>query len=412
MKNCIYPIIFLCLAACDQGAENNDPNRKATPYAPLELSTVQQSMANVNTTFSLNLFKEVAAEKPTENLFLSPISASYALNMTLNGATGNTLTEMRNVLGLDNYTQNEVNDFYRKLTTYLQEADGETILGLANSIWIKNGFPVQTDFINVNKDNYAAEVRTADFNSATLRTVNQWVSDKTYGHIPNILDNISEDDVMYLINALYFDGVWKVPFTIAPNRDFTNQDGTQSKIDMLTGDKRSDAYYADDNLQMVQLNYGNGTYSMVILLPNDDLTLQKTTALLTADNWKKWTANAGYSNKVNVKFPKLNLNYEQALIEPLEALGMKDAFDPNQANFANLTTTTGFYISKALQKMTLKVDEKGTTATASTVIIGGSTSAGPSKNETVDFIVDKPFLYAIKENSTQTILFIGSVKKL
>ncbi|MDR0890985.1 MAG: serpin family protein, partial [Mediterranea sp.] len=274
MKNCIYPIIFLCLAACDQGAEDNNPNRKATPYAPLELTSVQQSMADVNTTFSLNLFKEVAAEKPTENLFLSPISASYALNMTANGAAGNTLTEMKNVLGLDSYTQNEVNDFYRKLTTYLQKADGETILGLANSIWVKTGYPVQSDFINVNKDNYSAEVRTADFNSATLKAINQWVSDKTYGHIPNMLDKISENDVMYLINALYFDGVWKVPFTTTPNRDFTNQDGSKSKVNMLTGDKRSDPYYADDDLQMVQLNYGNGTYSMVLLLPNDDPTLQ------------------------------------------------------------------------------------------------------------------------------------------
>ncbi|MDR0891512.1 MAG: serpin family protein, partial [Mediterranea sp.] len=148
------------------------------------------------------------------------------------------------------------------------------------------------------------------------------------------------------------------------------------------------------------------------LLPNDDPTLQKTTALLTAENWKKWTANADRSVKVNVKFPKLTLSYEQNLIEPLKALGMKDAFNPNQANFANLTTAVGFYISEALQKTTLKVDEKGTTVTASTVITGGSTAPGPDFNKTVDFIVDKPFLYAIKENSTQTILFIGSVKKL
>ncbi|MDR0891510.1 MAG: serpin family protein [Mediterranea sp.] len=412
MKNCIYPIIFLCLAACDQGAEDNNSNRKATPYAPLELSTVQQSMADANTTSSLNLFKEVAAEKPTENLFLSPISASYALNMTANGAAGNTLTEMRNVLGLDGYKQNGVNDFYRKLTTYLQEADGETILGLANSIWVRTGYPVQSDFINVNKDNYAAEVRTADFNSTTLKAINQWVNDKTYGHIPNMLDKISENDVMYLINALYFDGVWKVPFTTTPNKDFTNQDGSQSKVNMLTGDKRSDPYYADDDLQMVQLNYGNGTYSMVLLLPNDDPTLQKTTALLTAENWKKWTMGANYSVKVNVKFPKLDLSYEQTLDEPLKMLGMKDAFAPNQANFANLATSNNFCISKVLQKTTLKVDEKGTTATASTVVIGMDTSAGPDFSETVDFIVDKPFLYAIKENSTQTILFIGSVKKL
>ncbi|MDR0892101.1 MAG: serpin family protein [Mediterranea sp.] len=429
MKAIYLLFIASCLAACDQSlnedkeiatevptvdVEDTDsvtpqlPERTTTPLIPLELSPAEQAMAEGNNTFAFELFKEVNRVNKETNTFLSPLSASYALNMVSNGAAGKTLAEMQTVLSLAGHTQSEINDFYKKLTSYLSTADGQTILGIANSIWLSEGFPVLPAFVDVNKDSYSAEVHDVHFNEATLKAINQWVNDKTYGCIPKILDQLGGDS--YLINALYFNGVWQNPFGSEPG-DFINNDGSSVPVTMLknTG---TYSYYADNALQIVELPYGNGTYSMVLLLPKDDPTLEKTIASLTPDNWNQWMNGIKNGYYIHVELPTFELSYDKVLNQPLRTLGMAEAFS-STADFSKMSPVKPLYISMVLQKSYIKVDEYGTTAAAVTTIgMWGSSGQPTTLPEPIDFIANKPFLYAIKENSTQTILFLGNMEKL
>ncbi|MDR0892100.1 MAG: serpin family protein [Mediterranea sp.] len=428
MKAIHLLFITSCLVACNQSLNEDKeittevptadvedtnpvtpqlPERTTTPLMPLELSPAEQTLAEGSNTFAFELFKEVVKEDKKANTFLSPLSASYALNMASNGAVGNTLTEMQTALSLAGHTQSEINDFYKKLTSYLSTADGQTILGIANSIWLREGFPVLPAFVDVNKDSYSAEVRDVPFNEATLKAINQWVNDKTYGCIPKILDQLP--GTFCLINALYFDGLWKNPCGTKLG-NFTSQNGSISQVEML---KTTDyySYYADNNLQVVELPYGNGAFSMVLLLPKDDPTLERTTALLTPDNWNRWMNGVTLTDLIHVEFPAFELRYEKTLNDDLSALGMRDAFS-SRADFSKLSTSP-LSISMILQKSYIKVNEYGTTAAAVTVVGDFGFSGQPTTlPEPIDFIVNKPFLYAIKENSTQTILFIGNIGKL
>ncbi|MDR0937867.1 MAG: serpin family protein [Mediterranea sp.] len=412
MKKTIYPILFaatlLLAGACSnddtQGTEQPIP----TPYYPLELSTAERQIAQSNNEFAVRLFSEVAKSEQGENLFISPLSASYALAMLTNGANGNTLDELKMALGFADASLEEMNAFYRKLTDYLKNADGQSQFGIANSIWLNKGFEALPAFIATNHDVYSAEVRSLDFSdSDALRTINGWVSDKTYGHIPNLLDKISTDAMTYLINALYFKGVWKDKFEEISST-FTNGDGRQTSVKSLT-DTRNFAYTEDDDVQMAAINYGNGSFSLAIILPKENRTPQEVASALTPTKWEEWTSRLNGA-ELKMEFPTFSMNYGRALIDDLKALGINDAFSPLAADFSKLSNSP-IFVGLVQQKSYIEVTKEGTVAAAATVI-GGYTTSLPPTTGPINFIVDRPFLFAIKENSTNTILFMGSVVNL
>ncbi len=400
-------VLLLCACQSEEGSKSHDLQERKD----IELTRSEQTMVDEGNYFAFNLLKSVDQNEKEENYFISPLSASLALSMTTNGADGTTLAEMKRLLGFDAYTLDEMNGFYKKLIAGLMEADNTTQLGIANSIWVKEGFKVKDSFTQVNKDMYNARVEALDFSSANaVKTINQWCSDNTNGKIEKILEQIPSDASMYLINALYFKGVWKAKFDKANTTkgDFINEDESKSQVDMMKQECTL-PYAAYVDLQIAEFPYGNEAFSMVVLLPYGDNTPEKLIADLTPEKWNEWMEQLSKrKTSLDVNFPKFKVEYERILNDDLKQLGMKSAFT-NSADFSNMADEA-LCISMVKQKTFVEVNEEGTEAAAVTAVEAIATSAGPPRLGT--FYMDHPFIYAIKEKSTGTILFIGKMGKM
>jgi len=366
-------------------------------------------MTNSVNHFSMEFFATAHEElKADENIVLSPLSLNMALAMVWNGANGDTRQGIQQAMGMQNYAQEDVNNYFLDLREKLTMADPDVKLALANSIWYDNGFPVKTDFITVNKDYYNAEVKEIDFRAPDAPDqINEWCSDNTNGLIREMIDVIPSDAVMYLINALYFKGMWADSSGFDPERTFqTNfhkENGQNVLVDMMTQGREDINYYSDDHLQMVTLPYGNGAYSMVFALPKDDfgaMLLQ----LKQSGYWQNCLSNLK-PQYVDLFIPKFKVEYEPKpdLNNILKKLGMGKAFT-DSADFSGISDIR-LFISQVMQKTYIEVDEKGTEAAAVTVI-GMVTCSVPSHPV---FFANRPFLFVIQENTTGTTLFMGKI---
>lgn len=398
--------LFL-LAGCrndDDGGSNNAKERK-----DIVLSRSEEVMADESMDFAFRLFQQVNSTEQRPNWMISPLSASMALGMMTNGAAGNTLEEMKATLGFSDFNLDGMNVYYRKLVTELLDLDNTTRLGIANSVWIKEGLPVKESFVEVNEEMYDAEVSNLDFASPKAKNIiNKWVADKTNNTIKDVSPSLSSDMVFALINALYFKGIWKEKFNKSATKEetFTNADGSKSEVPMMRQEEHFLYTYNDDFL-IAELQYGNMAFSMVILLPCEGRTLDESLKNLTRENWDEWYGER-YSRKLDVKLPRFEISYDKDLKEELVALGMKDAFDAYSADFSSMSSES-LYLGNVHQFTYIKVDEEGTEAAATTVVGGLSANVAPPSS---DFHVNRPFAFMIKEKSTDTILFMGKVTAL
>lgn len=406
-------MILLCfvaglLASCD----NNDSSPRTTPKPRKDiiLSRAEQDMADKGTDFAFRFFNQVCnSEKTNTNVFVSPLSASLALSMTANGAAGNTLTEMTNVLGFSS-SLNDMNSYHQKLTSALLDLDNTIQLEIANSIWVKKGFRVYDSFVSANKEWYDADVRELDFSSsAATDVINKWCADKTNQRIKKVLDNIPGDARLFLINALYFKGEWTSKFksSATAQEDFTNADGSGQKVAMMNQTATFN-YSHNDDFSIAEFPYGNQAFSMVVLLPEAGKTLDECLAQLTYKHWKTWSEQMG-ARTLEVKFPKFELIYSKDLVDDMQAMGMKDAFHSGNADFTKMSAAD-LFIGILKQYTYLKIDEEGTEAAAVTVTGMIETSVGPST--TIPFYMNRPFIIMIKEKSTGSILFMGKITTL
>ena len=370
-------------------------------------------MTEETTDFAFRFFQQInASEKEYSNWMVSPLSASMALGMITNGASGNTLAEMKATLGFSEASIDEMNAYYRRLLTELPDLDNTTQLRLANSIWINQDFEVKSPFVDVNKQMYDAKVSNLDFSSPKApSTINNWCSDKTHGRITEVIQEISPAAKMFLLNALYFKGIWQEDYKFdkakTQDEDFTNADGSVTKVKMMN-QTNSYAFNYNDYFWMAKFNYGNCAYSMTILLPDTDHTLEECLEAMTAENWKKWNKDWTLRTLI-VKMPRFEMEYNKSLIEDMKALGMKDAFDPFLADFSNISDQI-LFLDLLKQFTYLRVDEEGTEAAA--VTIGGMVEAAPPPSTgPVEFFLNRPFVFMINETSTGTVLFMGKVTK-
>jgi len=397
---------FMLLLSCQSDDPTPTPNdRKDIPLTRSELE-----MTALGNVFAFNFFKTVTENEKEENVFISPLSASLALSMTANGGADTTLEEMKTTLGFKDYSLEEMNGYYKKLVNGLLTVDNSTTLGIANSIWIKEGFKVKQPFVDVNKDMYDAEVRNLNFSSPqAVSTINGWCSDKTNKRITKVLEFISPDARMFLINALYFKGVWKNKFDKGStvSEEFTSVFGQKNTVDMMH-QECSIPYTSEVGLQVAELPYGNEAFSMVVLLPGDGQGIDNLMEQLTPENWEKWTSRLS-SRTIDIKLPKFKLEYSRELIEDLKMMGMKVPFDSGLANFSNMSDAD-LFIGLVKQDTFVEVNEEGTEAAAVTVVGMDYTSAGPS--QPIYFHVNRPFIYVIKEKSTGAILFMGKMGSL
>ncbi len=395
------------LAACQSDGDSQKPK----PRKDIILTRTEQQITNSGTDFAFRFFTQVcASETKKPNLFVSPLSASFCLSMIANGASGNTLAEMKSTLGFTDYSLEDMNNYNQKLATALLDLDNTTRIGIANSIWLKQGFSVYDDFLNVNKRMYDARVQELDFASPkAIDIINQWCIEKTNNCIKEVIQEIPEEVRMYLLNALYFKGIWKNQFKKSDTKQevFNNADGSKSEVPMMNLSMKSFNYIQNDFFSIAELPYGNEAFSMVVFLPAENKTLDESLPKLTYENWNEWNGKL-FSNVLNVKLPRFELKYDKDLITDMIELGMKDAF----TDAADFSKMSAFDLSIGIlsQFTFVNVNEEGTEAAA--VTVGGmvETSAGPSSS--YNFYVDRPFVFMIKEKSTGAILFMGKVTKL
>jgi len=350
----------------------------------------------------------LARDENSENIFISPTSISLALAMTYNGAAGDTKSAMETALKTQGFTAGEINGSYKSLVDALLSVDPKVLLEIANSIWYRQDFSVLPGFIDTNQTYYSAEVSPLDFDlPGAPGVINNWVNDQTHGKIREIVRDIPPEAMMYLINAIYFKGIWKYEFkeenTVDDN--FYLEDGTTVTIPMMkqTTDLR---YASQDWFSMAELPYGQGNFSMLILLPGHGHTTGEITAALTPENWDEWMGSLA-DVKMELHLPRFRFAYENTLNDELESMGMGIAFT-DQADFSGINGMGGLLISKVLHKSFVEVNEEGTEAAAVTSVQIDVTSIPGTDPAT--FYVDRPFIFAIRELSTGTILFIGLVQ--
>ncbi len=360
--------------------------------------------------FGFEIFREVYTLCEEDNIMISPLSVSYALGMTYNGAEGTTLEAFHDVLHFGDLTKEEVNESYKDLMDQLVHLDKQVEFSIANSIWYRLGFSVLSEFIQTNKDYFDAEVKEIDFSDPqTVEIINQWIEDKTNDKIQDMLDFIPPDAVMYLINAIYFNATWKYEFEKEDTYegDFNLAEGTKHKVDYMrvTGNF---AYTSNEDFTAVELPYGDSTFSMVVMLPSPGTALSDLVAKLDDVYWDSWFNNSSLTG-VQVDLPKFKYEFKKLLNDPLINLGLGVAFSGG-ADFTRINPAGGLFISRVIHQTFIDVQEEGTEAAAATIVEIKYTSSNGGGSP-IYFKADKPFLYLIKENSTGAIIFIGKVGK-
>jgi serpin B len=358
--------------------------------------------------FSLKLFKKIVEEQPDTNIFISPLSVSMALGMTLNGANGTTYEAMQQTLEFEGMTNQQINEAYQSLIDLLINLDEKVLFEIANSIWYRNTFNVKQSFLDTTQYYFDAEISALDFNDpASVDIINNWVSEKTHEKIKEIIDNIDPLTVMFLINAIYFKGTWQYEFDKENTEDdvFNLAGGGTADCKMMKIRGRFD-YYEDDDVQIIDLPYGDGDFSMTIFLPTPGVDINEFAANLDESRWENYLTSLN-SDSGTLELPKFKLEYKLKMNDVLKALGMSIAFDPQQADFTRINPAGGLYISKVLHKTFVQVDEEGTEAAAVTVVEMFNTSIG---GDTEFFMrANRAFLYVIREHHSETILFIGKM---
>jgi len=393
------------LMSCDF---STNPDKKEVD---LNLSVVDKELAATDNVFTFNLLNQLSGEEDG-NLFISPLSVSMALGMVYNGAEGNTKSEIAQLLGLSGYSEQDVNEYYDKMITLLPKLDDKVKFEIANSIWIREGFTLEKEFVDLNTEYFHAEIGNLDFTKQeSVDIINDWVADATNNKIKKIIeDGIPSDVIMYLINALYFKGDWTSKFKKSNTYDetFYCLNGTNKTIDMMfqTEDFQ---YMENDQLQLIDLAYGDEKFSMTVILPKEGQNINELSKSLTSDQWNA-LLNMVYEKEVELHLPKFELEYKKELSGILKSLGMTSAFDGSLSDFTGINKTMGqsLAIDQVMHKTYLKVDEEGSEAAAVTSV---SIEVTSMPYNTV-MKVDQPFLLAIRERKNGTILFIGKISEL
>lgn len=409
MKN--HTRIFLYAAVLISplwSCEKSNPDPEPQKAEELVLTEKSSRVLDAGQQFSFELFKEVYAKSEGENMMISSLSASYALGMTFNGSEGTTREAFRDVLHYGDLSEQEVNESYKDLMGQLVHLDEQVEFSIANSIWYKLGYPVLEDFISINREYFDAAVEELDFSDPGAKDIiNGWIEEKTNDKIQDMLDYIPSDAVMYLVNAIYFNAKWKYEFDAEATSagDFHLGEGSVTEVDYMKVNGAFNFMHGE-GFSAVELPYGDSAFSMLVLLPAWNSNLNELVAYLDEDRWESLLATPMVQN-VQIELPKFKYGYKLLLNDPLIKLGLGVAFGGG-ADFSRITPGGGIHISRVIHQTFIDVQEEGTEAAAATIVEMRETSS-PGGGVNI-FKADRPFLYAIKENSTSAILFMGTVE--
>jgi serpin B len=410
---------LLCLALLSAGCivaacgalsvrpEEEDPSG-FEPAVPIELTKADQGIRDASNVSGLDIFSRLYAVRDGKDVSFSPLSLSLAFAMAAEGAEGDTYKQIGDALGWGNATKEQLGAFYKKMIDGLVTADASVKFTSSNSLWAAKDLILQDAYKKLLSDYFAAESYQVDFtSSATVKAINDWCSVKTDGKIPEMLKELNPETRMMLINALLYKAPWAMNWTVTENREFRDESGAKSKKDYLY--VKGDYRYAEfDDCQAIALPYGNGAYEMVVFLPKtgykvEDIlpTIQETGGTLRL-----------YSRQAEIWLPKFTTEYctEEKLIPVLQAKGMALPFT-NGADFSGISAAEALKISLVMQRVRIDVNEKGTEFAAVTVIGLEKATAIGAPPKTVIFDADHPFVYMIRETSTDTVLLVGSLSK-
>ncbi len=374
---------------------------------PRELTPAEQSLIEADNRFAFKLFREInAQEDPGTNVFVSPLSVAMALGLTYNGAAGATREAMGQTLEFGGMNVTEVNQAYRGLIDLLRELDSSVELLIANSVWHRQDVTVLPEFVQTVGEYFDAEVTALDFSDpAAADRMNAWVREATAGRIESIVDDpIDASVIAHLLNAVYFKGEWTHQF----DRDRTAEspfeltDGSQATVEMMYHRGfRPLRYMRGDGVEVVELPYGRDAYNMVIVMPSTHQAIGELTSELTQEQWNGWIADLD-ETEGTISMPRFTLEYELSLNDVLKALGMEIAFS-GAADFSNMFDRRGPYIGEVKHKTFVEVTEEGTEAAAVTDAVMLVSHGGPH------MVLNRPFLFAIRERFSGTILFMGKI---
>jgi serine protease inhibitor len=371
-----------------------------------ELTVSERQLVESDNKFGLKLFKEIIKEEKDKNVFISPLSVSMALGMTYNGANGSTQEAMQKTLGLSGLTIDEVNQCYKHLIESLTQLDPKVEFQIANSIWYRQSISAKEEFINLCKKYFDALVSGLNFDDpAVVDTINAWVKESTNGKITEIVDApIDPLTVMFLINAIYFKGTWTYQFDKDETKDdwFRLPGGTRKPCKMME-QRGFYKYLESEDFQAVDLPYGDGDFSMTIFLPYWSVNLDSLIAKFDQENLNDWLSRFS-SDSGDIYIPKFTLEYELILNDALKALGMGIAFT-SAADFSKMYENVTVWVDEVKHKTFVEVNEEGTEAAAATVV---EMAYGPGPPG-FWMRVDRPFVFVIRENKSQTILFMGKI---
>lgn len=381
-----------------------DEDLQDNPYKKLSLTTRSSDFASKGNAFAFNYIDRVN-DAVEGDFFISPLSMQFLLGMVLNGAREQTADEICSVLGYGKGEIDAVNDYCLSMLKQLPDLDKRTKLTIANAIFVNKNYSLLNSYKTDVGKFYEAEVENLDFskNSSSTKAINKWCSDHTKGLVPEIIDSVDPRILAYLLNAMYFKSQWKEKFPKGntSKETFTDERGVKTTVQMMKNEKRF-AYQDDDVIRAVCLPYGNGAYSMMVILPAEGKTLSDVTNYLEMSTWEDFQRRMVMCD-VDLKLPKFETKFEITLNDILSAMGMPSAFDPMKADFKAMSDAA-MCLSVVKQKAAIKVDEEGTEA-AVVSMTGMAMAAYPGDH--IVFHADRPFLYLITESSTGAILFAG-----
>lgn len=403
MKKIAVSIISVALVFIFSGCKKSDEKLPTEPVQ-IDLTANQISLISSENTFAFDIFKKVIDKAGPENIIISPLSISTALSMTLNGANGATLNGMLETLRMNGVSPETINNSSRDLTKALLSVDKRVMISIANSVWSENNFVVKKPFSDVLTQYYSAESKSFDITDPKVpEMVNSWIDTKTNGLIDHMLDQVPSETRMLLINAIYFKGKWSSQFDKANTvqGSFYKSDGSTIQVPMM---KQNAQYkiYDGDGFTLAELPYGQGNFVMDIILPDAKDGIKTVLPLISDTNLKVWV-NQMSMKATDISMPRFKYMFKKELKDILKDMGMAIAFTEN-ADFSNISDI-GLLISFVLHQALIETNEEGTEAAAATIIGIGVTSAGPD----FQLNIDHPFIYLIRETTTNSILFMGKV---
>ena len=393
--------LSLIFVSCSKTEDN-----VVTDPVPINITEGQTSLIESGNEFAFDIFERIVLNADNEvNVMISPLSISYALSMTVNGAVGETKDAILEALRLSNLSPDDLNRSYRDLTEDLMKVDRKVIMEIGNSVWTEDDFDVKQSFIDILSEYYKAESESFDIEDPSAPDkINDWIEDKTNGLIKEMVQSLPDNTVMLLINAIYFKGQWRMQFDKNATSDmpFYRSGGGAVNVPIMK-QKEDFRVFQGDGFKVAEFPYGQGNFVMDVILPDEADGLQEIMSRLNGSSFSSWI-NAMTVNELQVYFPRFKYGFRLTLKEILTDMGMGIAFT-DAADFSDISEQYDLLINEVTHQSFIETNEEGTEAAAATVVEVGTTSMPM----TMVFNMDHPFIYIIRETTTNSIIFMGRV---